>query len=66
MSLREVWTVEILSEEIKPKSKVCYFVLNLIKNALTKKKKGQSGFIQFTWTSQFNSIYFYLYSVCCN
>lgn len=57
MRLQEVRTVEILSEEtalIKPKSKVCYFVLNLIKNALTK--KGLSGFIQFTWTAQFNSI----------
>lgn len=41
MSLQEVRTVEILSEKIvliNPKSKVYYFVLNLIKNALTKKR----------------------------
>lgn len=61
MSLQEVRTVEILSEEIaliKPKSKVCYFVLNLIKNALTKKRSVRFHTVHLDCSIQLSLILF--------
>lgn len=69
MSLQEVRIVEILSEEIvliKPESKVCYFVLNLIKNALTKKNVRQVSYSSPRLLNSTQFIFIYLVSVTIN